>query len=134
MTLMVRGVRGATTVAADEPDLIIQAARELLAAMIEANDIDEDAVASVIFTTTPDLTAAYPAQAARQLGWRQTALMGCQEMAVPEGLPRCIRVLIHWNTTRRQDEIVHVYTSGAQQLRPDIQNANHTTVTDEDQA
>lgn len=132
MTLMVRGVRGATTVAADEPDLIIEAARELLAAMIAANDIEEETVASVMFTTTPDLTAAYPAQAARRLGWQHTALIGCQEMAVPDGLARCIRVLIHWNTTRRQDEINHVYTNGAQQLRPDIQRANATTVTDED--
>ena len=70
--------------------------------LIEANGIDEDDVASVIFTTTPDLTAAYPAKAARDMGWTQVALMGCQEMDVPGGLPRCIRVLIHWNTPKAQ--------------------------------
>ncbi|MFW5772732.1 MAG: chorismate mutase [Phototrophicaceae bacterium] len=134
MTLMVRGVRGATTVAADEPDLIIQAARELLAAMIAANNIKEEHVASVMFTTTPDLTAAYPAEAARLLGWQQTALMGCQEMAVPDGLARCIRVLIHWNTIRSLDEIVHVYTNGAESLRPDILNHNPSTAVNEDEA
>ncbi|MBZ0286167.1 MAG: chorismate mutase, partial [Anaerolineae bacterium] len=91
MSLMVRGVRGATTAAEDSAEAIWQAARELLQAVIEANGIEEDFVASVIFTTTPDLTAAYPAKAARDLGWTQTALMGCQEIAVPNGIPRCIR-------------------------------------------
>ena len=88
--------------------------------MIEANEIDEDDVASVIFTTTPDLTAAYPAKAARDLGWTQVALMGCQEMAVPGGMPRCIRVLIHWNTPKGNAELRHIFLREAVALRPDL--------------
>jgi chorismate mutase len=118
--MMFRGVRGATTVAANNADLIVSAARELLGALIDANDIHEDHVASVIFTTTPDLTAAYPAKAARIVGWTQTALLGCQEMDNPDGLPRCIRVLIHWNTDKALSEINHVYLNGAESLRPDL--------------
>jgi chorismate mutase len=125
---MIRGVRGAITADADSAEAIWAAARELLAAMIAANDIREDDVASVIFTTTPDLTAAYPARAARDLGWTRTALMGMQEMAVPGSLARCIRVLIHWNTTRGLDDVRHVFLRGAVALRPDLsaapENAN----------
>jgi len=114
-----RGVRGATTVEHDEADEILAATRELLIALVKANGIDPTDVASVIFTTTPDLTAAFPARAARELGWTDTALLGAQEADVRQGPGRCIRVLIHWNTSRRQDEIIHVYLKGARQLRPD---------------
>jgi chorismate mutase len=120
MSRMMRGVRGATTAAEDTPEAIWRATRELLEAVIEANGIEEEYVASVIFTTTPDLTAAYPAKAARDLGWHQTALMGCQEIAVPNGIPKCIRVLIHWNTTKKLSELRHVYMRGAEKLRPDF--------------
>jgi chorismate mutase len=120
MSMMVRGVRGATTATEDTPEAIWQATRELLEAVIEANGIEEEYVASAIFTTTPDLTAAYPAKAARDLGWHQTALMGCQEIAVPNGIPRCIRVLIHWNTTKKLGELRHIYMRGAEKLRPDF--------------
>jgi chorismate mutase len=120
MSMMMRGVRGATTAAEDTPEAIWRATRELLEAVIEANGIEEEYVASVIFTTTPDLTAAYPAKAARDLGWHQTALMGCQEIAVPNGIPKCIRVLIHWNTTKKLSELRHVYMRGAEKLRPDF--------------
>lgn len=115
-----RGVRGATTVDEDSAKAIWSATRELMQVMISANDIDEDDVASVIFTTTPDLTAAYPAKAARDLGWTEVGLLGCQEMGVPGGIPRCIRVLIHWNTPKRNSDIRHVFLRGAQALRPDI--------------
>lgn len=118
--MMFRGVRGATTVNGNTPEEIVSAAQELLQTMVEANGIEEADVASVIFTTTPDLTAAYPAAAARQMGWMQTALMGCQEMNVPGSLPKCIRVLVHWNTQKQIDEIIHVYLRDAQVLRPDI--------------
>jgi chorismate mutase len=117
---MMRGVRGATTVEVDSAEAILEATESLLRAMIEANGIEEEHVASVIFTTTPDLTAVYPAQAARQLGWKQTALMGMQEMAVPGGLERCIRVLVHWNTDKGIGDLVHVYMNGAEKLRPDF--------------
>lgn len=120
MAMMLRGVRGAITADADSAEAIWAAARELLAEMIAVNNIREDDVASVIFTTTPDLTAAYPARAARDLGWTCTALMGMQEMAVPNSLERCIRVLIHWNTTRGLDDVRHVFLRGAAALRPDL--------------
>ena len=115
-----RGVRGATTVDTDSAEAIWAATQELLQMLIEANGIDEDDVASVIFTATPDLTAAYPAKAARDLGWTQVALMGCQEMAVPGGVQRCIRVLIHWNTAKRNAELRHIFLREAAVLRPDL--------------
>jgi chorismate mutase len=120
MSMMFRGVRGATTAGSDTADAILAATSELLQAMIDANGIEEDDVASVVFTTTPDLTAVYPAKAARDLGWRRTALLGCQEMDVPGGLARCIRILIHWNTTRTLDEIQHIFLRDAVRLRPDL--------------
>lgn len=122
--MICRGIRGATTVDEDAPEAILDATTELLQAMIEANNIGEEYVASVIFTTTPDLTSAFPAGAARQLGWTRTALLGSQEVNVPGSLPRCIRILIHWNTTRGLDEIEHVFLRGAQGLRPDLKKAD----------
>ena len=115
-----RGVRGATTVDEDSAEAIWSATTELLRLMIEVNAIDEDDVASVIFTTTPDLTAAYPAKAARDLGWTQVALMGCQEMNVPGSVRRCIRVLIHWNTPKRNADLRHIFLREAVVLRPDL--------------
>ncbi len=114
-----RGLRGATTVEEDSAEAIWTATRELMQALIEANEIIEDDVASVIFTTTPDLTAAYPAKAARDLGWSQVALIGSQEMAVPDGLKLCIRVLIHWNTTKSNADLRHIYLGRAVVLRPE---------------
>ncbi|MBC7813979.1 MAG: chorismate mutase [Burkholderiales bacterium] len=114
-----RGVRGGTTVDENTLDAIIDATRELLEVLVEANGIVEDDVASVIFTTTSDLNAVYPARAARDMGWTRTALMGCCEIDVPNGIPMCIRVLIHWNTTKTLNEIQHVYIRGAISLRPD---------------
>lgn len=96
------------------------ATKELLLAMIEANQIVEDDVASVLFTATPGLNAAYPAAAARELGWTRTALMGFQEAHVIDGLQQCVRVLIHWNTDTPMDEIKHVFLRGAVALRPDL--------------
>lgn len=117
---IIRGVRGATTVAANTEQAIIDGTIDLLREVIASNGIEEDHVASVIFTTTSDLTAAYPAKAARMLGWKRTALMGMQEMDNPNGLPMCVRVLIHWNTEKSLDEVVHVYMNGAENLRPDF--------------
>jgi chorismate mutase len=115
-----RGIRGATTVEKNTAQAILIATRELLELIIETNDLRVEDVASAIFTTTPDLTAAFPAQAAREMGWRDVALLDVQEILVPGSLERCIRVLIHWNTGKRQDEVVHVYIKGAKVLRPDI--------------
>jgi chorismate mutase len=119
--IFIRGVRGATTVETDSEAAILEATTELLKIMIEANTIFEDDVASILFTTTPDLTACYPAKAARDLGWQQVALMGFQEMHVPTGLKMCIRLLIHWNTPKAQRDIQHVFIRRAMILRPDLQ-------------
>jgi chorismate mutase len=115
----VRGVRGATFVAEDTPAAIWEATRELLEAIAEANGIDTLDIASVFFTTTVDLRSAFPARAARQLGWVDVPLLGAVEQDQPAAASRCIRVLVHWNTTARQDEIVHVYLRGADSMRVD---------------
>ncbi|NJP06229.1 MAG: chorismate mutase [Chloroflexaceae bacterium] len=124
MTMWCRGIRGATTASANTREEILTATRELLTHLIETNDIEVDDVASVIFTTTPDLNAEFPAIAARELGWTNVALLCGHEMTVPDSLPRCIRILIHWNTTRRANEIAHVYLREAQVLRPEHVHTN----------
>ncbi len=117
--MVCRGVRGATTTQANTSEAILEATADLLQHLIAANDIDLQDVASVWFTTTPDLNAEYPALAARQLGWHDTALMCSHEMAVTNGLKLCFRILIHWNTNRTLQEIEHIYLRGAVNLRPD---------------
>jgi chorismate mutase len=114
------GVRGATTVAGNSRAAILEATYGLLVEIITVNQIALEDVASAIFTATPDLDAAYPAAAARELGWTQTPLLCMQEMQVVGSLGRCIRVLIHWNTEHPPGEIHHVYLRGAQALRPDL--------------
>jgi chorismate mutase len=115
-----RGVRGATTVEANTPEAILKGTLELLALMIRQNDIRQEDVASATFTTTPDLDAEFPAVAARQLGWLNVALMCVHELSVPGSLGRCLRILIHWNTEKTADQIVHVYIKDAARLRPDL--------------
>ena len=120
--LMCRGVRGAITVASNDEDEILEATRELLQALIASNDMKVEDIASAYFTTTQDLNATYPAYAARQLGWCDAAQLCGHEMDVPGGLPRCVRVLIHWNTRKSAAEISHVYLRDARSLRPDRKN------------
>jgi chorismate mutase len=116
--MALRGIRGATTVDANTRDAILQATTELLAALIEANGIQADDVASAFFTTTPDLTAEFPALAARRtFGWSDVALMCGHEMNVPGSLPMCLRILLHVNTDRRQSEVKFIYLRGATALR-----------------
>ena len=119
MTIYCRGIRGATTTDANTREAILEATHDLLERLIQANDLCPEDIASAIFSTTPDLNAEFPAVAARKLGWLDTALICTHEMNVPGSLPHCIRVLIHWNTTRRADEIVHIYVRGARVLRPE---------------
>jgi len=119
MTLC-RGVRGATTVQTDDRDEILAATRQLLALMIRRNGIDSKNVGSAIFTVTKDLAAEFPALAARQLGWIEVPLLCAYELSVPDSLPKCIRVLVHWNTNKDQSEIQHVYLHEAEKLRPDL--------------
>ncbi len=117
---VVRGVRGATTVDENTADDILEATGQLLLALQDANRFDVDDVISIMFTATPDLTAAFPATAARNLGWTRTALLGAVEMAVPGALPRCVRVLLHLQSDRAPDMLQHVYLRGAAVLRPDL--------------
>ena len=121
-SIVCRGVRGATTVSKNDPQEILIATRELLSSIVKANGMQPEDIASVYFTTTADLTAVYPAAAARQLGWQDAALMCAHEMEVPGGLTHCIRVLIHWNTDRTAKEINHIYLKNARKLRPDRAN------------
>jgi len=120
------GIRGATSVEANDSDTIIRATRELLERIVAANDLQVDDVASVLFTATPDLNAAYPARAAHEMGWTTTPLLCLQEMSVVDSLPRCIRVLVLWNTARRPERIRHVYLGQASALRPDLLKEDKT--------
>jgi chorismate mutase len=117
--LVCRGIRGATTAVANTAEDILEATDELMRVVISLNDLQPEDVASVIFTTTPDLTATFPALAARELGWNEVPLMCAHEMTVPGALTNAVRVLIHVNTTRSAEEIRHVYLKGARQLRPE---------------
>ena len=118
-----RGIRGATTVETNTREAILAATRELLQEMVSLNAVQRDDVASAYFTTTPDLDAEFPAVAARSLGWANVALMCGHEMDVPGSLRMCLRILLHVNTERTQDEICHVYLRGAAVLRPDLAQA-----------
>src|ERR1043165_7178305 len=124
----IRGIRGATTVSADEPNLILQATRELLEVILEENKgMQPEDVASAIFTVTDDLVSTFPAQAARQMGWGLVPMLCAREIPVPDSLPRVIRVLVHWNTELSQSEIVHVSLREAGKLRPDLVAAQYPT-------
>lgn len=118
--MLCRGVRGATTVERNDREEILAATRQLLALLVRRNEIRKEDVASAIFSTTPDLDAEFPALAARQLGWLDVPLLCGHEISVPGSLPRCIRVLVHWNTDRPQQAIEHVYVREATRLRPDL--------------
>jgi len=115
-----RGVRGATTVETDCREEILLATRQLLALMIRRNGIDSIDVASAFFTVTSDLNSEFPALAARQLGWLEVPLLCGYEVTVPGSLPRCVRIMLHWNTEKPQSEIQHVYVRDAVRLRPDL--------------
>ena len=118
--MMVRGVRGATTVEANSVEAILEASRELLTAIIKANGIDAESVASAFFTTTPDLNAEFPAVAARNMGWTHVALLCGHEMNKPGALTMCLRILLHVNLDKPAKDVKHVYLRGARVLRPDI--------------
>ncbi|MGH7709974.1 MAG: chorismate mutase, partial [Gemmatimonadaceae bacterium] len=113
-------VRGATTVEADDPQLIRDATRDLLRAILDSNEIQDDQVVSVLFSATGDLTSDFPARAARDLGWTDTALMCMTEISVPGALPRCIRVMLHIELEHPRARLVPVYLRGAEALRRDL--------------
>lgn len=112
-----RGIRGATTVDANTGEDILAAAKELLQGMVSANGVQEEDVACILFTTTPDINAEFPAAAAREMGLSQVPLLCGHEMNVPGSLPMCLRILILFNTEKSAEEIVHVYIKGAKELR-----------------
>ena len=121
MGMRCRGIRGATTVEANESAAILEATTELLTEMLHANDLRVDDVASAFFTTTRDVNAEFPAVAARdRLGWGHVALLCGHEMDVPGSLAMCLRILLHVNTEKEPPELHHVYLRGARVLRPDL--------------
>lgn len=122
--MLVRGIRGATTVRSNSRGEILEATKELLGEIVRRNGLDMDRIASVVFTTTVDLDAEFPAVAAREMGWIYVALECMHVMNVPGSLPRCIRVLMHVNTERAAAEIKHVYLHEARALRRDLVDAS----------
>ena len=118
--LMVRGLRGATTVDVDSPEQVTERSQELIRRLMEHNDLVEDDIVSVLFTATADVTSIFPATAIREIGFGAVPLLCAAEIAVPGAMPLCIRVLLHVHTTKTRDEIHHVYLHGAQGLRDDL--------------
>jgi monofunctional chorismate mutase len=119
-SMLCRGLRGATTADSNKSEEILARTKELLEELQKQNGFQAEDLASIWFTTTRDLNAAFPAQAARALGWTETPMMCSQEIDVPGSLPRCIRVMIHWNTKKNPAELHHLYLRGAGTLRPDL--------------
>lgn len=118
--MALRGIRGATTASANTAKDILTATAELLSEIVKANAMDTQDLACATFTVTDDLDAAFPARAARLLGWQHVPLLDACEIPVPGSLPRCIRVLLLWNTDAPQAQVKHIYLRQAQVLRPDI--------------
>ena len=115
-----RGIRGATTVEHNTRGEVLAATQELLGSLIAANGIEREDIACAFFTTTADVNAEFPAVAAHQLGWTELALLCGHEMNVPGSLPKCIRVLVLVNTTKKASELQHIYLKGAVSLRSDL--------------
>jgi chorismate mutase len=116
----IRAIRGATQVAANDAASIGEGSKELLGAILKANELKIDDVISVLLTSTPDLNAAFPASAARDIGFASVPLLCAQEIDVPGALPRTIRVMLHCSTDRSPQEIEHIYLHGAAVLRKDL--------------
>jgi len=118
-----RGIRGATTIESDTKDNVLSATKKLLEAILASNsELKTADISSAIFTVTEDIVSAYPALAARQMGWGLVPMMCAREIRVADSLKLCIRVLVHWNTDKRQSEIKHVYLRETVKLRPDLVN------------
>jgi chorismate mutase len=117
MTMMCRGIRGATTSTENTKEAIIEATRDMMERLVHANKLQKEHVAAAIFTTTHDLNAEFPAVAARQMGWTEVALLNSHEMEVPDALTGCIRVLVLVNTDKQPNELVNVYLRDAVNLR-----------------
>tara|TARA_Y100001970_G_scaffold250030_1_gene321285 strand:+ start:35763 stop:36131 length:369 start_codon:yes stop_codon:yes gene_type:complete len=120
MSKILLGIRGAITIDTNDPDKIVEGAQELLSDIIKLNNIVTDDIVSIFFSTTKDLNAEYPAVAARNIGLVNVALMCTHEMDVPNGLEKCVRILLHVNADQGYNNIKHVYLKGAKSLRPDL--------------
>lgn len=118
--MAVRAVRGAIQVAADDREEILDAVTEMITAVLARNSLGSDALISVVFTATPDLTAEFPAYAARRLGITDVPLLCATEIDVPGAMPRVLRLLAHVETDRSRAEVRHVYLRGAEALRTDL--------------
>jgi len=118
--LMVRGLRGATTVDEDTVEQVTARSQELVRLLMERNGLTEEDIVSVLFTATADVTSTFPATAVREIGFGAVPLLCAAEIPVPGSMPLCIRALLHVHTTRSKDEIHHVYLHGAQVLRDDL--------------
>ena len=122
--MAVRGIRGAITVEANTADAIVEATETVLQTLIDLNQLDRDEIAFAYFTTTPDLNAEFPALAARRLGWVEVPLLCGHDMSValpnPRGVARCVRVLLLYNTDKRQTEMRHAYLRGAAAIKSDL--------------
>ncbi|MFY9569732.1 MAG: chorismate mutase [Acetivibrionales bacterium] len=121
---MVRAIRGATTVKNNTREEILDATSELVQEIMERNGITRENIISIIFSVTSDLDAAFPATAARQMGFDRIAMLSTYEMDVPDSLRKCIRVLMHIQTDKKNDELAYVYLKEAKKLRPDIIQQN----------
>ena len=118
--MTVRGIRGATTVDENSKESILSRSKELLLSLQKANHFNIEDIVSIFFSMTSDLNTAFPAEAARQLGWNKVPLFGMQESDVAGGLGKCIRILIQMNSNKIQDEIRHCYLHKAKRLRRDL--------------
>jgi chorismate mutase len=121
--MRVRAARGAIVVTEDEPPVVLSATERLLRALLEANVIPKDELISILFTTTEDLRSAFPAEAARRMGLAAVPLLCAREIPVAGSKPSVVRVLMHFHSDRRLDEVVHVYLDGAESLRDDLESA-----------
>ncbi|MBB6452209.1 chorismate mutase [Salirhabdus euzebyi] len=118
---MIRGIRGATTVKANEETEIIQATKAVLEDIAKQNNVVPDQIASILISVTHDLNATFPAKALRLIdGWKYVPVMCTLEIPVPNSLPRCIRIMVTTNTNKKQEDIQHIYHHDAKQLRPDL--------------
>jgi chorismate mutase len=133
--MSVRGIRGATTAIRNEADAIVEATSELLEELTRRNELDPEEIAFAYFTTTPDLNAEFPAFAARKLGWLDVPMLCGHDMDVlqpnPRGVPQCIRVLLLYNTDRKQREMVHVYLRGAAAIKSDLDRTRNEVLGEE---
>ncbi len=119
--MALHGIRGATTVEKDDQEEVLSATEELVLEILKKNPaMKPQDIGSAFFTVTEDIVSAYPALAARRMGWESVPMLCAREIPVVESLPLCIRVMIHWNTDLTQEQISHVYLRKAISLRPDL--------------